>query len=115
MNENYVTQAENTFPHNYYYPPYYYPVQGQQEQQPFNQSSNPNYYQPMYFEMPDQYEGEGQGINGNIPPFIQYFQDSNGEVDIDKVISTANQFMKTASQVAPMVKTLNDFVKGFRP
>ncbi|WP_279401958.1 YppG family protein [Piscibacillus salipiscarius] len=46
--------------------------------------------------------------------FVEYFQDDQGEVDIDKVIATTNQFMKTASQIAPMVKTLNDFVKGMK-
>ncbi|MGP4071488.1 YppG family protein [Piscibacillus sp. B03] len=104
---------EPDFPNNYYYPSYYYP--NQYSQNPYQQQFH-NEQQPLYFEVPDQYEqNHSMNLQNTVAPLLQYFQDDQGEVDIDKVIATTNQFMKTASQIAPMVKTLNDFVKGMRP
>ncbi|MFD2639763.1 YppG family protein [Piscibacillus salipiscarius] len=113
MRQNQSNTFNNpNFPNDYYYPPYYYPNQHIQNpyQQPFTNQS-----QPLYYEVPNQYEEQfGANLQNTISPFVEYFQDDQGEVDIDKVIATTNQFMKTASQIAPMVKTLNDFVKGMK-
>ncbi|SER13495.1 YppG family protein [Piscibacillus halophilus] len=94
----------------YYYPPYYYPKQNSPF--PYQQQFS-NYQQPLFFEVPNQFEHDSS-IKNTVSPFVQYFQDDQGEIDIDKVIATTNQFMKTASQIAPMFKTLNDFVKGMK-
>ncbi|RPF57085.1 YppG family protein [Aquisalibacillus elongatus] len=106
--EHHRWDPENQFPMNHYYPPYYYPMY------PIDQYQNhfSNSQQPLFFEVPEQ---QGQpSLPQHLSPFVEYFQDDQGEVDIDKVIATANQFMKTASQIGPVVKTLNDFVKGMK-
>ncbi|MRH43639.1 hypothetical protein GH741_13255 [Aquibacillus halophilus] len=53
----------------------------------------------------------------NQPPtkgLISYFQDSNGQVDIDKMLNTVGQMANTYHQVSPIVKGIGSFVKGFR-
>ncbi|GEL78591.1 YppG family protein [Tenuibacillus multivorans] len=108
---HFQSQHENGYyPVNYYYPSYYDPTQ---QQQPYYYPYN-NYNQPLYFEVPSNEGTQYQNFQNQQSPFIQYFQDDNGEVDIDKVINTTNQFVKTAAQVGPMVKSLNNFVKGMK-
>ncbi|MGM8216642.1 YppG family protein [Bacillaceae bacterium W0354] len=62
----------------------------------------------------DAYNDWQEYTENNQTPFIRYFQDENGEIDIDKVFLTVNQVMKTAHQVGPIVRTVNNFVKNLK-
>ncbi|MBH0231574.1 YppG family protein [Halobacillus yeomjeoni] len=45
---------------------------------------------------------------------INYFQDEEGQLDLDKMMSTTGQVMKTVQQVSPLVKGIGSFVKGIK-
>jgi hypothetical protein len=62
-----------------------------------------------------------QGVpNPGFPPqpwnqpngIISYFQDENGQIDIDKMLSTFGQVADTVKQVSPLVKGLGSIMKG---
>ncbi|GAA0452522.1 YppG family protein [Alkalibacillus silvisoli] len=42
---------------------------------------------------------------------MQYFQDENGEVDLDKVFKTLGQVVQITQQVSPLLKGLNSMVR----
>ncbi|WP_337017121.1 YppG family protein [Oceanobacillus massiliensis] len=43
-----------------------------------------------------------------------YFQNGNGQLDFDKVISTVGQLASTYHQVSPIVKQFSSLIKTFR-
>jgi len=45
---------------------------------------------------------------------ISYFQNGNGQLDFDKVLSTVGQLASTYHQVSPIVKQFSTFIKSFR-
>ncbi|QHS24108.1 hypothetical protein GWK91_14800 [Virgibacillus sp. MSP4-1] len=47
-------------------------------------------------------------------PFLQAFQDQNGQMDFDKVFSTVGQVVDTVHQVSPIVKQVGSFMKNFK-
>jgi hypothetical protein len=52
---------------------------------------------------------------GAIPKGLMgYFQDEQGQLDFDKMMSTTGQVMKTVQQVSPIVKGIGSFVKGIK-
>lgn len=52
---------------------------------------------------------------GAIPKSVMnYFQDEQGQLDFDKMMSTTGQVMKTVQQVSPIVKGIGTFVKGIK-
>lgn len=69
----------------------------------FSKPPQPNQWNP-YYSLEQQYPqyGQMQGPNG----LMQYFQDKNGQVDIDKMLSTMGQVANTANQFSPLVKSL---------
>ncbi|GAB2555846.1 YppG family protein [Gracilibacillus alcaliphilus] len=72
------------------------------------------YYQkPM---MPNPYEGWKQTSSSPKPSnsMLQYFQDKNGEMDLDKVFHTVNQLANTYQQVSPLVKNMGGWLKAFQ-
>ncbi|SFB04364.1 YppG-like protein [Lentibacillus halodurans] len=90
-------------------------------------SANPHYPSqfPTPFEVyskpkqPMNWEGYPQpGAISSHPPLpnhlLYYFQDHNGELDLDKMLSTAGQVANTVQQISPMVKQVGDFMKQFR-
>ncbi|WP_138418981.1 YppG family protein [Aquibacillus sediminis] len=96
-----------------------------------NQSSQPNMpQQPItpfdYFAKPQQpstwaghpppMQGEAQPPLWNQKPngVMSYFQDKDGQVDIDKMLNTVGQAAATFQQVSPLVKGLGSFMKGFK-
>ncbi|MDC3413131.1 YppG family protein [Aquibacillus sp. 3ASR75-11] len=49
---------------------------------------------------------------GNMPKgFMNYFHDEDGQLDIDKMLSTFGKVADTVKQVSPMVKGLGTFIK----
>ncbi|MDX8046319.1 YppG family protein [Gracilibacillus sp. S3-1-1] len=87
----------------------------------------PTYTSPMpitpyqYYQkpvIPNQYDGfDPQAVstvNKQHPSFLQYFQDKNGEMDLDKVFHTVNQLANTYQQVSPLVKNVGSILKSFQ-
>ena len=116
-NQNFYMQNPYEFPYTPYFDPTiqfmnYYGVN-----QPNGQLLYPsqNYMTSYYPEYPIENDyGTEENVGQYVSPFIQYFQDENGELDIDKVFFTINQVMKTANQVGPIVQSVNNFVKNLR-
>src|SRR5690625_4705272 len=93
----------------------YYPSIPQQQAQPFTYMQQPSRppigpYQPNV--NPQQRPPfNGQPFTANI---MQQFQDADGQVDINKMLSTVGQLANTVQQVSPMIKQFGTFVSGFR-
>ncbi|CDQ21513.1 YppG-like protein [Halobacillus karajensis] len=45
---------------------------------------------------------------------MNYFQNEDGQLDIDKMMSTTGQVVKTVKEVSPIVKGIGSFVKGIK-
>ncbi|HLR62951.1 MAG TPA: YppG family protein [Lentibacillus sp.] len=41
---------------------------------------------------------------------LYYFQDHNGELDLDKILSTAGQVADTVQQISPMIKQAGNII-----
>jgi len=125
MNQyNYFNPNNESEPmHSYYFNPSF----------PYNHSYGPHYMNELYsFEEPINYTPYYYPINHEseygmnveqewqnrqrkqTSPFVQYFQGENGEIDIDKVFGTVNQAIRTAQQVSPIVRSVNNFVKNLK-
>ncbi|SEQ77454.1 YppG-like protein [Virgibacillus subterraneus] len=87
------------------------------------QNYNKNFQTPFeIYSKPKQPMGwppYAQSIGGsfNAPPknnLLYYFQDNNGEMDLDKMLSTAGQIANTFQQVSPVVKQVGSMMKQFR-
>lgn len=117
-------------PNQAYFPPshYQYPYQYQQPNNPTMESPPPVSTPYEYFAKPQQpYQWEdyysvpyqaGPPPNswGQAPPsgFANYFQDKNGQVDLDKMFSTVGQMANTVQQVSPIFKGIGSFIKGMK-
>ncbi|MFD1038377.1 YppG family protein [Virgibacillus byunsanensis] len=99
----------------------------QQWYQPYNPTND-----PAFFQTPYQYLKKPKQPT-NLDPFIQagsmykpqqhiypknnlfaYFQDPNGQVDLDKMFSTAGQLANTVQQFSPVVKQFSSIMKSFK-
>lgn len=69
----------------------------------FAKPPQPNQWNP-YYSLEQQFPqyGQMQGPKG----FMHYFQDKNGQLDLDKMLSTMGQMANTANQFSPLVKSL---------
>lgn len=94
-----------------YMPPY---MNGGYAYAPFHFGMNGNYMYPYPYEINDEiyHEPSSEGIASSR--VIQQFLDENGQVDIQKMLSTVGQFADTVQQVSPVIKQLNDLVRSFR-
>lgn len=120
---------------------YNYPPQGKPKS-PFDQFAKPA--QPQYWVPngvgPNQFNGVPKGPSGfpgnpsmqGFNPFpgqqgqpgqpvpqgskgiMTYFQDKDGQLDLDKMFSTFGQMANTVQQVSPVVKGIGSFMKGFK-
>lgn len=81
------------------YPPYMY------QQVPPNMNID---QQAFYQEIPQ------QGQSNNTNSVMQQFLDENGNVDIQKMLSTVGQLADTVQQVTPVIRQLNDLIRSFR-
>ncbi|MFP7494999.1 YppG family protein [Terribacillus saccharophilus] len=108
-------------PYNYNpYPPEYFTQWGgwQQQAQPYPQQVTPyeyfkkptlapywhNFAQPTNVYQPKQPAQLTKGL-------ASYFQDKDGQMDINKMMSTVGQMASTVQQVSPIVKSLGSFLK----
>ncbi|GGM34271.1 hypothetical protein GCM10011351_20310 [Paraliobacillus quinghaiensis] len=46
--------------------------------------------------------------------FINYFQDKDGQIDLDKMLNTVGQVANTYQQVSPLIKGIGSFMKGIK-
>lgn len=123
------------YPHNqvnYNHPNQFdYSYANHPNQQPYyaNMSANqfPSFQTPFeYYEKPRQPTGwpnELQQYQDFYPSFqppnqspsiFAQFKDQNGQVDINKTLSTVGQFANTVQQVTPVIKQISDLIKSFR-
>lgn len=65
---------------------------------------NPNFY-------PSQYPINNQDQS---PGFLTQFQDENGQMNFDKVLSTVSQLANTFQQVTPVIQQVSAMIKTFR-
>ncbi|MYL36128.1 hypothetical protein GLW05_21455 [Pontibacillus yanchengensis] len=97
-----------------------YPNQPAQEEQPrppvfqtpyeqFAKPPQPNQWNP-YYSLQQQYPQQNQ--QATPKGIMNYFQDKNGQLDLDKMLSTMGQVANTANQFSPLVKGLGSFMKG---
>lgn len=83
---------------------------------PYEQFAKPplpmNWYQQQSVQqqMPNQKQAAPQGPK-NV---MTYFQDENGQLDLDKMLSTVGQMVNTVNQVSPLVKGIGSFMKGIK-
>lgn len=64
--------------------------------------------QPYFQEIPQ------QGQTSSTNSVMQQFLDENGNVDIQKMLSTVGQLADTVQQVTPVIRQLNDLIRSFR-
>lgn len=101
--------AEVYYPYDYQQPYYYqpqiaYPYNG------FDPNKYPDFDPQFMYQMPPQQDG-GTANTNNV---MQQFLDENGNVDIQKMLSTVGQLADTVQQVTPVIRQLNDLVRSFR-
>lgn len=113
-----IRRIDPSWPPNHSYPPYnpnvthpmntsyYY-----RRLTPFDVFAKPK--QPMNWQ-PYPYYDKSFSQSSNSHNLLYYFQDTNGEMDLDKIFSTAGQVADTIKQVSPMVKQVGDFMNHFR-
>ncbi|UOR10330.1 YppG family protein [Halobacillus amylolyticus] len=94
---------------------YYYPYTN------FNAAPGTTWNQGMYTQQYPYTYGYGYpGYNeaepaaGQKSSVVSYFQDEQGQLDFDKMMSTTGQVVQTIQQVSPIVKGIGSFVKGMR-
>ncbi|SEN82651.1 YppG-like protein [Amphibacillus marinus] len=101
--------------------PYYpYPQPMQNQGYPPQQHFNPQSYQAQPG-MPFQqswYPPPSQGMGMESAPtskgVMGYFQNNDGQFDLDKVFNTAGQVANTYQQFTPIVKGISSFIKGVK-
>lgn len=118
----------------YFYPPpqeqYYEPVPYQNSNQatppfysapyqtPFEHFSKPNQHtnwQGMVNYQVDNNEFYPQTNKPQTPgSILTQFQNEDGQVDINKMLSTVGQLVHTVQQVSPMIKQFGSIMKNFR-
>ncbi|WP_179151969.1 YppG family protein [Oceanobacillus senegalensis] len=94
----------------------------QPPQFPLSENANSNPYE--YFQKPEQpmtwpnnmpYEPQQAQNQQQMPPnMMSSFQKENGQLDLDKVLTTVGQLASTYHQVAPIVQQFGSFMKNFR-
>src|SRR5699024_9372492 len=96
-----------------FYDPNYPPVGPNPYQTPFEYYAKPtqpdNWHQFM-----NNYNYYGQADSNVQNNFMTQFQDANGQVDFQKVLSTVNQLANTVQQVSPIIQQVNSVIKSFR-
>jgi|GEM_PF-1315482 len=89
-------------------------IQGPHQQQvhqpltPFEYYSKP--VQPPIWPNYGQHHIPGQAS----PSFLTQYQDENGQMDVEKVLSTVGQFANTVQQISPVIQQVSSLIKTFR-
>lgn len=115
----YYNQAYDDYAKFYHVNPY---NNKEWQQQQFPQP-NPAYFQTPfhYFSKPKQPDNWFDLMHTNAPSpqhkpngLFAYFQDKDGQVDLDKMFSTVGQFANTIQQISPVVKQFGSMIKNFK-
>ncbi|PAV30700.1 hypothetical protein CIL05_06255 [Virgibacillus profundi] len=93
----------------------YTPYGPPHDQTPFEQFAKPQ--QPMDWPadsmQSNQAFNQQPNMNG-VNSFMTKYQDENGQIDLDKMLSTVGQLANTYHQVSPIVKQFGSILKNFR-
>ncbi|MCT2534948.1 YppG family protein [Aquibacillus koreensis] len=81
---------------------------------PYEQFAKPNHPSQWFQQAQQTQQAQGQPWGQTPKGLMAYFQDKDGQLDIDKMLSTVGQLGNTYQQVSPIVKGLGSFVKGFK-
>ncbi|MUK89728.1 hypothetical protein GMD78_15265 [Ornithinibacillus sp. L9] len=108
--------TNNPYPSNQQpYSPYYQQNEPLQTQTPFEYFSKPkqppNWYQYTQQQNPNSFEQQYAPAPKGI---LSQFQDENGQINLDKMLSTVGQMANTYHQVQPIIKQFGDLIKTFR-
>lgn len=84
------------------------------QQMPNNPTSHP-YGESLDGYGPEPYatQFQAQPTGGHLQGIMAQFQDENGQVDVNKMMTTVSQFAQTIQQVTPVVKQVSDLIKAF--
>ncbi|SHN31883.1 YppG family protein [Gracilibacillus kekensis] len=111
MDHRYYGYQNNPYP----YPQEMFPYQPPTYTSPLPMTPFQYYKKPV---VPNPYEGFQTTNPSNFGkqnnPMLHYFQNKNGEMDLDKVFQTVNQLANTYQQVSPLVKNVGNFLKVFQ-
>ncbi|CQR48277.1 hypothetical protein BN1058_02642 [Paraliobacillus sp. PM-2] len=78
---------------------------------PYQYFSKPPHPMEWY---PEQSQTSFSTYGQQAKGFMQYFQDKDGQMDLDKMLNTVGQVANTYQQITPMIKGLGSFIKGFK-
>lgn len=48
------------------------------------------------------------------PSLLAQYQDENGQMNVEKVLSTVGQFANTVQQISPVIQQVSSIIKTFR-
>lgn len=111
---------DNYAPHHTHVNQQVYPNQQQfQQGTPFDYFSKPEQPNqwpitheqdhPYFYPPPQSFSNQSQS-----PGFLTQFQDENGQMNFEKVLSTVNQLANTFQQVTPVIQQVSAMIKTFR-
>lgn len=80
-----------------------------QDPQQSQQVQQAQYQIPPYQQMQTSQSQEVQNLN-----FMNQFKNEDGQMDMDKVLSTVGQLANTVQQVSPVIKQVSSIIKAFR-
>lgn len=111
-------QVSNQSPFEYYSKPsqpenWPYVMPQQSNDYPYEQQ-DPYYFQqqqldPYYFQQQQQQQQQNQG-----PGILAQFQTQEGQMDVQKMLSTVGQLANTVQQVSPVIKEIGAMIRVFR-
>lgn len=111
---------------NQTYPSNYYPYEQGHQQSPFEYYSKPSQPESWPYVMPQQsnyYQYQQQGPNfpqqqpqqsSQTPGLLAQFQTPDGQMDVQKMLSTVGQLANTVQQVSPVIKEIGAMFRVFR-
>lgn len=105
LNEWPMNHGANQFPPN---PSHTY-------QNPFQQLAKPN--QPTQWPQFMPLQGQQQSLffpQQPRPSFMSQFQGENGQLDINKMLSTVGHLANTVQQVTPVIQQVSSLMKSFK-
>lgn len=103
------------YPNNPYIQQHGLQQQPQLKQTPYEQFAKPQ--QPLNWAPMEQATSANFNPEQNASPgsgFKAYFQDEDGQVDFDKMLSTVGQLASTYHQVSPIIKQFGAIIKIFK-
>lgn len=108
-----------TYPSNYYpneqvhqsSPFEYFSKPSQPEAWPYTVAQQPNYYQ---FQQQGPYFQQQNQQSNPTPSILAQFQTPEGQMDVQKMLSTVGQLANTVQQVSPVIKEIGAMIRVFR-